>query len=302
MELESGIKRIVEKDKQGRVTKEVFVDEIRETRLISLFYEYGADGKVKKEVHTDSFGNMVEIVYWYNEDRNYSAFRETEIHKGKRVYTFFKEWFYDENGRTVKENYVYPSFEFTKTYEYDENGKLLKSVMSDVFDEVVWEYEICGNILTETEYDPDGKAYRKNRHTYNDSGQIIFKEDISDMAVHEIHKYFYSDEGFITNEITEYCSENNGRLYFVEHNFINDSTGKVIFSTGKSSDFDKTAYFYNEAGKLVITDLFSEKEDRYFLERNINFGHESDIFSTFVYEYDLSGNCLSVDIQKLDGT
>lgn len=300
--MESGIERIVEKDEKGRVTKEVFVDEIRKTKLISLFYEYGADGKIKKEVHADGFGNMVEIVYWYNEKRKYCAFRETEIHKGQRVYTFFKESFYDEKGRTVKENNVYPAFEFTRTYEYDKNGNLLKSVRSDVFDEVVWEYDILGNILIETEYDPDEKVHRRIRHTYNDSGQIILKEDISDTAVHEIHEYFYSDEGFRVKETTQYHSENNGLVYFVEHNFLTDSKGKVIFSSGKSSDFDKTAYFYNEAGKLVITDLFCEKEDRYFLERNINFGHESDAFGTFVYEYDLSGNCLSVDIQKLDGT
>ena len=69
--MESGIERIVEKDEKGRVTKEVFVDEIRKTKLISLFYEYGADGKIKKEVHADGFGNMVEIVYWYNESNNF---------------------------------------------------------------------------------------------------------------------------------------------------------------------------------------------------------------------------------------
>ena len=302
MKFESGIKRVIEKDEHGRVVGETFFDEIRNVKLIAFSYTYKADGKPEKEIHDDGFGNFAELLYWYSEDGKYFAFRETEFDKGRRSFCFFKEYYYNDNGKKKKESEVWATEQVTTEYIYDDNARLIKSICSEDQSECKFEYDDKGNMVQQTDYAPDGKIVCVTRFTYDESGKLILKEECSGNNLRKTYTYSYDGKGFRIKEIIKYFIEKNVEVYFVEHNFTNDDTGRVIRSKGKSSDFAETVYFYNEAGRLVVTDLFNEKEGQYFLERYVNFGRDERIFERYQYEYDANGNCVSLNIHRMDGT
>ena len=133
MKLESGIRKTIERDENGKVIKETIIDEIRNVKLITFSYEYNEVGQLKKEIQYDGFGNCVEVSYLYDNNGKCSEICETEIDKGRRSYCHIKQYFYDNQGKKIKENDIYNESEFTTEFFYDNNGNLIKSEASDEF-------------------------------------------------------------------------------------------------------------------------------------------------------------------------
>lgn len=305
MKFKSGIARIINRDRAGgKVINETFIDETRNVKLITFSYEYNEVGRLKKEIQDDGFGNCVEVSYLYDNNGNCSEVCETEIDKGHRSYCHVKQYFYDSKGKKIKESDIYNESEFTTDYFYDNNGNMIKSIMSECFCEEVCEYEYdsSGNMLKKTEYTPDGEVDCVTTYSYNEAGQLEAKGECTRKGFLRIYEYFYDSKGLKIKEVVKYFSKANEEVYIIEHDFTNDLNGRVIYSRNKNGDYAETAYFYNEAGRLVVTDHFNEINEGYYLKRYINFGRESTLFSLFEYIYDSDGNLVSENTQKIDGT
>ena len=306
MKLESGIRKTIERGEDGIVIKETIIDEIRNVKLITFSYEYNEVGQLKKEIQYDGFGNCVEVSYLYDNNGNCSEICETEIDKGRRSYCHIKQYFYDNQGKKIKENDIYNESEFTTEFFYDNNGNLIKSEVSDEFGlesyvEYEYGYDSSGNMTKKTEYTPEGEIDCVTSYSYNGAGQLEAKGECTRKGFLRIYEYFYDSNGFKIKEIIKYFSKANEEVYIVEHDFVNDRNGRVIYSKNKNDDFAEIAYFYNEAERLVITDLFSEKNGEYHIQRYVDFGYGNTISGWFTYTYDSDGNLVSGNIQKIDG-
>ena len=305
MKLESGIRKTIERDGTGKVIKETFFDEIRNVKVMSIEYKYNPDGKVKKETEYDGFGNCVEILYSYDERGNCTEIRETEYDNGKQSYCHTKRNYYDNKIRIIKEKDIFSQKENTRELFYDDNGNLIKSVLSDAFGYdlfIEYEYDSSGNMTKETEYTPEGEIDCVTSYSYNDAGQLETKGECTRKGFLRIYEYFYDSKGFKIKEIIKYFSKANKEVYIVEHDFVNDRNGRVIYSKNKNDDFAEIAYFYNETERLVITDLFSEKNGEHYLKRYVDFGYRNTISGWFEYVYDSDGKLVSENLQKIDGT
>lgn len=305
MKLESGIRKTIERGEDGIVIKETIIDEIRNVKVMSIEYEYNPDGKVKKETEYDGFGNCVEILYSYDERGNCTEIRETEYDNGKQSYCHTKRNYYDNKNRIIKEKDIFSQKENTRELFYDDNGNLIKSVLSDAFGYdlfIEYEYDSSGKMTKETEYTPEGEIDCVTSYSYNDAGQFEAKGECTRKGFLRIYEYFYDSKGFKIKEIIKYFSKENEEVYIVEHDFVNDRNGRVIYSKNKNDDFAEIAYFYNEAGRFVISDLFSEKNGEHHIERYVEFGAHSLIGSFFKYTYDSDGKLVSENMQKIDGT
>lgn len=306
MKIKSGIARIIKRNgPEGKVINETIIDEIRNVKLITFSYEYNEVCQLKKEIQDDGFGNCVEVSYLYDNNGNCSEICETEIDKGRRSYCHIKQYFYDNQGKKIKENDIYNESEFTTEFFYDNNGNLIKSEVSDEFgleSYVEYEYDSSGNMLKKTEYTPAGVINCVTSYSYNDAGQLETKGECTRKGFFRIYEYFYDSNGFKIKEIIKYFSKANEEVYIVEHDFINDQDGRVIYSKNKNDDYAEIAYFYNEAERLVITDLFNEKNGEHYLKRYINFGANKTVESWFEYVYASDGNLVSENMQKIDGT
>lgn len=305
MKIESGIRNIIEKDEWGNVISETFLDEIRNIKLISFSYEYNSDAKLKKEIQEDGFGNSVEILYSYDEKGNCSEICVTEIDKGRRSFCFLNQYFYDSQGKMIKENEIYNEAEFTTDYIYDNDGNMIKSLQTDKWDCVdvcEYKYDSAGNMLTKTEYTPEGEICCVTSYSYNDAGQCETEGECTRKGFFRIYEYFYDSKGFKIKEVTKYFSKKSEEVYIVEHQLTNNNEGRVIHSKNTNDDYSEILYFYNEVGRLVVTDHFNQKDGQYYLLRHIDFGHGETIFSSFEYVYDSDGKLVSENIQKIDGT
>ncbi|MBR5232590.1 MAG: hypothetical protein IKW03_00120 [Clostridia bacterium] len=304
MKLESGIRKTIERDENGIVINETFFDEIRNVKLTTFLYEYNEVGQLKKESQDDGFGNCVEVSYLYDNKGNCSEICETEIDKGHRSYCHIKQFFYDSRGKKIKENDIYNETEFITDYVYDDNGNMIKSIMSDCYCEEVCEYEYdsSGNMTKKTEYTPEGEIDCVTNYSYNDAGQLEAKSECTRKGFFRIYEYFYDSKGFKIKEIIKYFSKANEEVYIVEHDFVNDRNGRVIYSKNKNDDFAEIAYFYNEAGSPVVQDYFNEKNGQHYLKRYVDFGYRNTISGWFEYVYDSDGKLVSENMQKIDGT
>lgn len=308
MNLESGIRKSYKRDKNGQIINEIFFDEIRNVKVMSIEYEYNPDGILKKEIQDDGFGNCVEILYSYDERGNCTEIRETEYNNGKQSYCHTMRNFYDNKNRIIKEKDVYSEVEYTRELFYDNNGNLIKSVVWDEFGcdlFIEYEYDSSGNMTKKTEYTPEGEISCVTSCSYNEVNQLVSQEYNSACSFHKIAYYFYDEQDFIIKKITKYINPNNKRIkdmLVVEHSFINDQKGRVIYSKNKNDDFAEIAYFYNEEGRLVIHDFFNEKNGQHYLKRYVDFGYERSTTSWFEYVYDSDGKLVSENMQKIDGT
>ncbi len=300
MNMESGIDRIIIKDEHTHVISETFFDKIRREKLVSFSYQYDSDGKLIKEIQYDRDGKRIELLYSYDEKSNSSNIRETEYHAGEIIFSGSTQYFYDDQNRKIKEISTYPKIKYITEYFYDANGNMTVSACTDSFgdqEKHKYEYDAKGNVLQEKIYKPDENIHYTVCYAYNEAGQLPVKKVCSGKDIYIETAYFYDAKGFTIQRTDRYLSNKNEKLYYyVEKNFINDENGRVIISTGKSTDFNKTAYFYNEAGRLVAADHFSEKDGKCFLERFVHFGLKGD-YSRFEYEYDAHGNLIQEDFQ-----
>lgn len=302
--LESGVIKMVERDEQGRVVSEIFYDEIRNVRLTALFYEYDSDGRLISEFQDDGYGNYIKIKYWHNENSKYHAYHEKEIHNNGFVKSYFKEYFYDADGKIIKENAVFKDSElfYSTEYFYDDDGNLIKSISYDNAgsDTEICEYELSDNTLVKKYYDCCGIMYLQIKYDYNEKNQVVY-EEISDRFIKKTYEHFYDSDGYEVSQLIKYYSENHGTYHYVDRSFIYDESGRLIYSTEKNSDFSKLAYFYNETGRQIVEDAFSEKDGVYYLTRYVSFGLQDGNYFVFYYDYDKEGRLLSQRFQRIDG-
>lgn len=304
MRLESGVKRMLERDEQGRVVSEIFFDEIRNVRLTAFFYEYDSDGRLINEFQDDGYGNYIKIRYWHNENRNYYAYHEKEIHNNITVNSYFKEHFYDSKGKLLKENTVFKESElFCSTeYFYDDDGNLIKSISDDAtgLETEICEYELSDNTLIKKYYDCCGIMYLQIKYKYSEKNQVVY-EEISDSAVKKTYEHFYDSNDYEVSRLIKYYSEKHGTFYYADRSFIYDESGRLTHSKGKNSDYSELSYFYNEAGRQIVEDAFSEKDGVYSLTRYVSFGLQKGNYFMFYYDYDSEGRLLSQQLQRIDG-
>lgn len=304
MQLNSGIRKIVNNDCQGRVSSEEFIDEIRNVKLILCTYEYNTDSRVIKEAHYDGYGNRVELVYSYDDRGSCIVVKETEYTNGSCTFRTDTEYFYDEQNRKTKESICYSGNENITEYIYDNNGNLSICIHTDSFGEksgITYKYDSSGRLHTKTEYTPDGKICCTTKLMYNEAGQCDAKAEFTSKGFTTETDYTFDGNGCKVKKKVSY-SRNNEELYTTEHNFTNDSNGRRIYSKNINDDYAETAYFYNEAGRLVITDYFNEKNGEHYLKRYIDFGVNNAVESWFEYVYASDGSLVSENIQKIDGS
>ena len=304
MQLESGIRKIISNDSQGRVSSEEFIDEIRNVKLMLCSYEYNNDGRAVKEIHYDGYGNRVEIDISYDDRGNCISEKETEYTNGSCTFRTDTEYFYDRQNRKIKELKCFSGNEHITEYIYDNNGNLSICVHTDQFGEktgITYKYDSSGRLHTKTEYTPDGKICSTTKLMYNEAGQCDAKAEFTRKGFATETDYIFDSNGFKIQKKVRY-SRNNEELYTTEHNFTNDSNGRRICSSNINDDYAQAAYFYNEAGRLVITDYFNEKNGEQYLIRYTDFGANNVVESRAEYVYASDGTLVLQKIHKIDGS
>ena len=127
--------------------------------------------------------------------------------------------------------------------------------MSDAFGYdlfIEYEYDSSGNMTKETEYTPEGEIDCVTSYSYNDAGQLETKGEYTRKGFLRIYEYFYDSKGFKIKEIIKYFSKENEEVYIVEHDFVNDRNGRVIYSKNKNDDFAEIYQKLQEADGIIF--------------------------------------------------
>lgn len=164
MKLESGIRKSIERDENGNVINEIFFDETRNVKVMSIEYEYNPDGKVKKETLYDGFSNCVEILYSYDERGNCTEIRETEYNNGKQSYCHIRHNYYDNKNSMCMRIHVPFFVHLLALYlcQYKQRGIIMDNINEQCLETNMQHL----STLIETQYHENNKRKKSTRRRF----------------------------------------------------------------------------------------------------------------------------------------
>ena len=152
------------------------------TSVSTTTFTYDAQGRVIKEVYLDEFG------YGYTVESAYDSYGNEVYHKyDGGDYWWESRQEYDANGNFIFESYADPDMSYTIKNEYNSMGLLVHSEENipneGYWDKQDWEYDAEGNVLVER-YE-DNANYTETRFTYANGLLVSYEVE----SAGEVYRY-----------------------------------------------------------------------------------------------------------------
>ncbi len=225
-------------DENGNLLKEVPVVS-QHTSDFPMGYEYDEHGNVTSQFHYSEDGEKSRVLreYVYEYDEHDNLVSEATIENEKEAYKYTTEITYDEKGRkifAVKRNgdgeklnefeWSYYENDAVKQYtekwcsgewkiittDYDEAGRAIKVTNKQDIQE--WEYNPEGLLMSQKNYNDETGSYRESIYTYNEKGQILLSQYVSERGAepYDVDQYEYDKDGKLVK-----------KTYFTTRGFVN---------------------------------------------------------------------------------
>jgi len=153
-------------------------------------YTYDKDGNRLSQALKNPSNSSTNILTW---DANGNLLRTESIIDavGERPASHsWKDYTYDENGKEIKSVNYYNNGDdcMTAITEYDTQGRKVKQTSTNTLDGLespnsVREYTYDGNTVTETAYEADGKVGFTATSTYDDAGNLLSSETVTEYSI-----------------------------------------------------------------------------------------------------------------------
>jgi hypothetical protein len=196
-------------------------------------------------------------------------------------------WKYSVNDGKIAENGLK-----TLVQEYDTHGNLsaIEAYKNDTLNlRVEYTFDLTGNIITDTDYSPEGKMLEKNIYQFDDQGRVISGK-------------FFNDEEQMVDYFVMNKTDDRKTITFEKFKSDGIPDYRIIYTY--DSDYDHSDYI---AAKKVDAnyELILRVEKKYngaglAIEKAV-YGKDSTLSYTFFYEYDETGNILKITKQLPDG-
>ncbi len=179
-----------------------------------------------------------------------------------------------------------------KEFEYDEFGRLTKETIPSELNETNYEYDVCGNIISETT--PGGAVTRTSYNSFNKPIEIIFPDGCS-----VCHSYYK------TGELKETVEQDGGRTFY-EYDPLKRMTLKQKGSFKERWEYEgaslksyidaaglTTIYEYDEFGRKIAEVFEGRRKDFIYDEvGNICEVREGELYTREVF--DIEGRVIEV--------
>jgi len=146
------------------------------------------------------------------------------------------------------------SSDLTYTYEYDRSNRLLEAVTHDNKFEVINSYDKDGNILTLDRKGSAGSSLDDfNYSYYSGTNKLKGVQSSKDQFVYDYNGNLITDS-----------LNSNFSIHYDHRNLITDLIQRVILISGitpADTSFNKTYYYYDEAGNRIRKIIFNDEND-----------------------------------------
>lgn len=224
--------------------------------LFYIEYEYDDEGKLIKEIQTDSTQNPVlvrEKIYTYED----TLLTQTKV-LANSVFEYEINYYYNDKNQTIKEETKSSEVENIVTFTYDDRGNAIEQVNTTTgggSTRMEFQYNENDRIIDGKSYNVANQLVKWNKNVYvNDTlTDLLFLSAAGDTTHHIIYEY---QNGLL---MMEKELGKDGNVYVLKE-YTYDNSGKLLGEKASKYQNYRILYIRDEAGEIESVKSYDQYE------------------------------------------